>query len=122
MSVISKLKKQCSRRKLRVRKNLRMFHNNNKVRVSVFRSLKYTSAQVIDDSNQVTVLSCSTKALGSHEQKMNKVDAAYQVGLLLGKKLLDKQYSEIVFDRGVYLYSGRVKSFADGIRAAGIKF
>lgn len=121
MSVMSKLKKQRIRRGLRIRKNLRKFHNNTKLRVSVYRSLKYTSAQVIDDVNGNTILSISTKKMLSIKEKINKVDAAYSAGLTLGKNLLVKDYKEVIFDRGSYLYHGRVKAFADGLRAAGMQ-
>ncbi len=121
MSILSKIQSQFERRKMRVRKNLRKNNNNNKIRVSVHRSLNYTVGQAVNDIENKTLFSVSTKIIVNAE-KQNKTDKAYQAGLLLGQKLLDQKYSEIIFDRGAYLYHGRVKAFADGIRAAGVIF
>jgi large subunit ribosomal protein L18 len=122
MSILSKIKKQRERRKLRVRSKLRQFHNNTKIRVSVCRSLKYITGQVIDDSLQKTIFSISSRTLVSDAIKISKIDQAYQAGILVGQKLLENNKNEIVFDRGSYLYHGRVKAFADGIRSVGIAF
>jgi large subunit ribosomal protein L18 len=121
MSVLSKIKKQFDRRKMRVRKSLRKFHDNDKIRVSIYRSLNYTVGQAINDMENKTLFSVSTQLISNLDKK-NKTDIAYQAGLLLGEKLLSEQYSKIIFDRGGYLYHGRVKAFADGIRAAGVVF
>jgi large subunit ribosomal protein L18 len=121
MSILSKIKKQFQRRKMRVRKQLRQNHNNDKIRVSIFRSLNYTVGQVINDIENKTLFSVSTKNIENKLQN-NKTDQAYQAGILLGNKLLDQKYTEIIFDRGAYLYHGRVKSFAEGIRATGVIF
>ncbi len=122
MSIFSKIKKQFERRKQRIRKNLRKNHNNDKIRVSVYRSLNYTVGQAVDDNLNKTLFSVSSKIVNNAEKNQNKTDQAYQAGVLLGNKLLENKYLEIVFDRGGYLYHGRVKAFADGIRAAGIIF
>ena len=121
MSILSKVKKQFERRKMRVRKSLRKNHNNDKIRVSIYRSLNYTVGQAINDIENKTLFSVNTKII-SNIEKQNKTDQAYQAGVVLGKKLLDQKYSEIIFDRGAYLYHGRVKAFAEGIRAAGVTF
>jgi large subunit ribosomal protein L18 len=121
MSILSKVKKQFERRKMRVRKGLRKNHNNDKIRVSVHRSLNYTVGQAINDIENKTLFSVTTKIIVNAEKK-NKTEKAYEAGVLLGSKLLDQKYSEIVFDRGAYLYHGRVKAFAEGIRAAGVVF
>jgi large subunit ribosomal protein L18 len=120
MSILSKIKKQFERRKMRVRKNLRKNHNNEKIRVSVHRSLNYTVGQAINDLENKTLFSVSTKVITLAEK--NKTEKAYEAGVLLGNKLLDQNHSEIIFDRGGYLYHGRVKAFAEGIRAAGVIF
>ncbi len=124
MSVISKIKDQYRRRVLRVRKNLRKAHDNDKLRVSVYRSLNYTSAQVVDDVRGKTLFSVTTKNIAGTvgQEKKNKTELAYQAGILLGAKLLENDHKDIIFDRGAYLYHGRVKALADGIRAAGIIF
>lgn len=119
MSEIRKNKNRVIRRKFRVRKALRRLYSNDKVRVSVFRSLNYISAQVIDDKKAVTIASISSKNI---EESTNKSEMSYRAGVLLGNKILELGYKEILFDRGAYLYHGRVKKFADGIRNTGINF
>lgn len=121
MSIVSKIKNQYLRRKMRVRKNLRKSHNNDKLRVCIYRTLNYTSAQVINDTEQKTLFSISTKNLIGEEKK-NKTELAYEAGLSLGAQLLKNNHNYIIFDRGAYLYHGRVKAFADGIRAVGVIF
>lgn len=118
MSEVKKNKDRVERRKLRVRSALRKLCSNNKIRISVFRSLNYISAQAINDQKAITVAYVSSK----DTEKNNKVKMSYDAGILLGNKLLQLGYNEIVFDRGAYLYHGRVKAFSDGIRAVGIKF
>ncbi|NLM05623.1 MAG: 50S ribosomal protein L18 [Tissierellia bacterium] len=91
-------------------------------RLCVFRSSRHMYAQLIDDVNGKTLLSCSTldKSLGL-ESTENK-EAAKKVGEAVAKKALDKGIEEVVFDRGGYIYHGRVKELADGARSAGLKF
>lgn len=93
-------------------------------RLNVFRSSKHIYAQVIDDLNGVTLASASTmdKELLDQVAGMKKVDAAKVVGLTVGKKAVEKGIETVVFDRGGYLYHGRVKSLADGARESGLKF
>lgn len=123
MSVLKKIKNQVMRRKMRVRNNIRKAYDNNKFRVSVFRSLNYIYGQVIDDQKSKTIFSVSTKDCQVKDViKKNKTVASFDAGIILGKKILDSGCTEIVFDRGQYLYHGRVKAFADGIRSAGIIF
>ena len=91
-----------------------------KPRLSVFRSNKEIYAQLIDDVNGVTLLAAS-----SREKEINKgtnVDVATAVGKLVGEKALKAGFEAVTFDRGGYLYHGRVKSLAEGARAAGLKF
>jgi large subunit ribosomal protein L18 len=87
--------------------------------LSVFRSLTHISAQAIDDIKGVTIVSASDKELTT---KATKVEKAMALGEILGKKLIEKKISEIIFDRGAYKYHGRVKSLAEGLRKVGIKF
>ncbi len=93
-------------------------------RLSVYRSLSQIYAQVIDDSKGVTVASASTidpevKGLISGKSKSEQ---AKIVGQTIAKRALDKGVSEVVFDRGGYIYIGRVQALADGAREAGLKF
>lgn len=91
-----------------------------KPRVSVFRSLQHIRVQAIDDIKHKTILAASDKELKA--KKGTKTELALAVGELMGKKLVDKKITSIVFDRGAYKYHGRVKALAEGIRKAGVKF
>ena len=91
-----------------------------KPRLSVFRSNKEIYAQLIDDVNGVTLLAAS-----SREKEIGKgtnVEVAAAVGRLVGEKALKAGIDAVTFDRGGYLYHGRIKSLAEGARAAGLKF
>jgi large subunit ribosomal protein L18 len=95
-------------------------------RVSVYRSNQHVYVQVIDDENQSTIaalgtMSKSVKAvIGEEEWKGKTVESAEQVGKMLGQMCVDKGITRAVFDRGGFLYHGRVKAVADGARAAGV--
>lgn len=95
-------------------------------RLSVFRSLKYSSAQLIDDSAGRTLISVYEKELGEIKTKESgpkgKISAAYQVGLLLAKKAIASRIKMAVFDRGAYKYHGRVEALARGARKGGLRF
>lgn len=110
------------RRHLRVRK--KVFGTAQKPRLSVYRSLKHIYGQLIDDTRGVTLLAVSslTKDLREQLKGKKKTEQAKIVGEYLGKKALEKGITEVVFDRGGFLYHGRVKAFADGARKAGLKF
>lgn len=90
-------------------------------RLNVFRSNKHIYAQIIDDVNGVTLASASTMDKGFDGNGGNK-DAARKVGQAIGKLAMDKNITEVVFDRGGYLYHGRVQELADGARESGLKF
>ena len=91
-------------------------------RLSVFRSNKQIYAQLIDDISSTTVAAVSSRDTGVEVAGMNKIQQAEAVGKALGEKAVAAGVSEVVFDRGGYLYHGRVKSLADGARNAGLKF
>jgi len=110
-------------RKVRVRKVLKG-RENGRPRLSVFRSSKNIYAQVIDDVKGHTVASASTLEEGFVTAKKtgaNK-DAAVEIGKLVAERAVKAGVSEVVFDRGSYIYHGRVKALADAARAAGLKF
>ena len=90
-------------------------------RLDVFRSAKNIYAQVIDDVNGVTLVSASTPEKDFTEYGGNK-DAAKKVGLLVAERCKAKGIENIVFDRGGYLYHGRVKELAEGAREGGLQF
>jgi large subunit ribosomal protein L18 len=115
---LSKLKPS-ERRSRRVRLRLKKM-GAGRPRLSVFRSAKNIYAQVIDDARGVTLAHAST--LEAKGEKGADKDAAARVGALVAKRAIDKGVKEVVFDRGGYLYHGRVKALADAAREAGLNF
>ena len=120
--MITKIDKNADRRirHERVRKNV--FGTTVRPRLNVYRSTRYIYAQIIDDINGKTLASASSFALKSELQGKNKTDAAKTVGETIAKKALEIGIKEVVFDRGGYIYTGRVQALADGARNAGLKF
>ena len=108
------------RRKARVRYGLKK-NASDKLRLSVYRSEKNISVQIIDDKAAKTLLSASSLNKEITE-KGSTVAAAQAVGKLIAEKALKAGISEVVFDRGGYIYHGRVKALADAAREAGLKF
>ena len=111
------------RKKFRVRKKLKKVSKSDRFRLSIFRSAKNISAQIIDDRNNVTLLSVSSiekdiKAIN----KKNKTELSKIVAEKLAKKAQDKKITKIYFDRGIYKYHGRVKIFAETLRKNGMEF
>ena len=106
----------------RIRKNLS--GTPERPRLCVFRSNKNISVQIIDDVNGVTLASASTidKELKSEIAYGGNKEAAKAVGEAIAKRALAKGIEEVTFDRGGFLYHGRVKELADGAREAGLKF
>ncbi|WP_185877189.1 50S ribosomal protein L18 [Blattabacterium cuenoti] len=96
--------------------------NFEKPRISIFRSNKQIYVQVIDDVLGNTVTSFSSKKIEDIDKKMTKIKQSYKVGLILGLKLKKLKIKKLVLDKKNYLYHGRIKSLADGIRSVGIKF
>jgi large subunit ribosomal protein L18 len=93
-----------------------------KPRLSIFRSNTDIYVQLIDDENGQTLVSASTKDKDIKAQKGNKVDKSKLVGTAIAKKATELGIKDVTFDRGGYLYHGRVKSVADGAREGGLKF
>jgi len=94
-----------------------------KPRLRVFKSSKHIYAQVIDDIAGHTMCSMSTvdKSYAPVDEK-GKISTAHQVGILLAKKAIEKGINKVVFDRGGYIYHGRVKALSDGAREGGLEF
>ncbi len=111
------------RKKFRIRRNLKKVSNQNRYRLSVSRSSKNISAQIIDDSKNVTILSASSrdKSIKSLDKK-NKTELSEVVAENLAKKAIEKKITKIYFDRGLYKYHGRVKAFAETLRKNGMEF
>ena len=93
-------------------------------RLNVYRSLNNIYAQVIDDEKGVTIVSCSTldKEVAEKIKGKTKSEQAYIVGQTIGERAKAKKIKEVVFDRGGFIYTGRVQKVADGARDAGLKF
>ncbi len=120
---MSALNEGFMRRSHRVRQTLKRVAYG-RARLSVFRSSKHIYAQVIDDAGGKTVASASTldKDLKGALKKGSDVDAAQAVGKLVAERALSAGVKDVVFDRGGYLYHGRVKALADAAREAGLNF
>ncbi len=91
-------------------------------RLAVFRSNKEIYAQLIDDVSGKTLLSASSREKGLAEQKATKIEVSKMVGQRVAEKAKEAGIESVVFDRGGYLYHGRVKSLAEGAREGGLKF
>ena len=112
-----------TRKKFRISNKLKKVAKSNRFRLSIFRSSKNISAQIIDDSKKVTLLSASSieKDLKSSD-KINKIELSKLVAQKLAKKAQEKNITKIYFDRGSYKYHGRIKAFADTLRENGMEF
>lgn len=113
----TKIKKiQRERRKKRIR--AKIFGVGEKPRLSIFRSNKYITAQLIDDSKGVTLAAATSKNI----KGKNVLEKAKAVGAAIAEQAKTKKISKAVFDRSGYLYTGSVAAIADGAREAGLKF
>jgi large subunit ribosomal protein L18 len=111
------------RKKFRVSNKLKRVATKDRLRLSISRSTKNISAQIIDDSKNITLLSASSveKDIKSLN-KVNKTELSKIVAEKLAKKAQEKKITKIFFDRGVYKYHGRVKIFAETLRKNGLEF
>ncbi|MFA9466502.1 MAG: 50S ribosomal protein L18 [Velocimicrobium sp.] len=120
--------KKESRTKVRAKKHLRIRNRfagtAARPRLAVFRSNNHMYAQIIDDTARNTLVSASTlqKDVKAELEKTNNVEAATKLGEVIAKKALEKGITEVVFDRGGFIYQGKVKALADAAREAGLKF
>ena len=110
------------RKKFRVRNKLKKVSSNDRFRLSVSRSTKNISAQIIDDIKKVTLVSASSVEKSIREQKKSKSELSTLVAEALAKKAQDKKITKVYFDRGIYKYHGRVKIFAETLRKNGMEF
>ena len=117
-----------SRQTIRVKKHMRIRNRFNgtaeRPRLAVFRSNNHMYAQIIDDTVGNTLVAASTleKEIKSELEKTNNVDAAAYLGTVIAKRAIEKGIKEVVFDRGGYLYHGRVQALAEGAREGGLSF
>ena len=111
--------KMYKKRVLRIRKKLKKI-NTERFRLTVHRSSKNISAQIIDDKNKKTLVSATS--LGEKATSKKKTDLSIRVAEILAKKALEKKITKIYLDRGRYKYHGRIKIFADTLRKGGLTF
>lgn len=120
--MITKADKNVVRKKRHARVRTKLSGTATCPRLNVFRSNKHIYAQLIDDVNGVTLASASTLDKEVSLDATSNTDAAAKVGELVAKRAVDKGYKVIVFDRGGYLYHGRIKALADAARENGLEF
>ncbi len=117
-----------SRQEVRVKKHLktrsRFSGTAQRPRLSVFRSNNHMYAQIIDDDAATTLVAASTveKEVAGELKKTNDVEAAAYVGTVIAKRALEKGIKTVVFDRGGFIYQGKVKALAEAAREAGLEF
>ncbi len=117
-----------SRSEIKEKKHLRIRNrfsgSAERPRLSVFRSNNHMYAQIIDDTVGNTLVAASTveKDVKAELKKTNNVEAAAYLGKVIAKKALDKGITEVVFDRGGFIYHGKIKALADAAREEGLKF
>lgn len=123
MSQAVKSKALFERRKQRVRSAIRR-QSNSRVRLSIFRSGKHIYAQLIDDSKGATLAAASSldAEVKGKLKSTSTIEAAKAIGSLIAKRAEKANVKEVVFDRGGYLFHGRVKALADAAREAGLSF
>ena len=119
---------KASRAEIREKKHRRLRHHLNGTattpRLAVFRSNKHMYAQIIDDTVGNTLVSASTlqKDVKAELEKTNNVDAAAYLGKVIAERAIEKGITEVVFDRGGFIYQGKIKALADAAREAGLNF
>ena len=117
-----------SRQEVRAKKHMRIRNRFSgtaeRPRLAVFRSNKHMYAQIIDDTVGNTLVAASTleKEIKGELEQTDTVDAAAYLGTVIAKRAIEKGIKEVVFDRGGFLYTGRVQALADGAREAGLEF
>ena len=117
-----------SRSKIRVQKHRRMRNRFSgtaeRPRLAVFRSNNHMYAQIIDDTVGNTLVAASTleKEIKAELEKTNNVDAAAYLGTVIAKRAIEKGIREVVFDRGGFIYQGKIAALADAAREAGLEF
>lgn len=122
--MIKKLSKNGKRKKRHIRMRNKIVGTPGMPRLNVFRSSKNIYAQVIDDADGITLVSASSleKEVSENISNGGNKEGAREVGKMVAKRALEKGIECVVFDRGGYIYHGRVKELAEGAREAGLKF
>lgn len=120
--------KKVSRKEVRAKKHMRIRNRFSgtaeRPRLAVFRSNNHMYAQIIDDTVGNTLVSASTleKAVKAELEKTNNVDAAAYLGTVIAKRAIEKGITKVVFDRGGFIYQGKIAALADAAREAGLEF
>lgn len=120
--MITKVNKNGTRKKRHAHVRRKVHGTAERPRLNVFRSSRHIYAQLIDDDQQVTLAAASTLDKDAAIDNGGNVEAAKQVGRVIAERGLETGLTEIVFDRGGYLYHGRIKALADAARETGLKF
>jgi large subunit ribosomal protein L18 len=120
--MITKADKNAVRKKRHARVRAKLTGTTTRPRLNVYRSNQHIYAQVIDDANSVTLVSASTLDKDLTLDSNSNVEAAQKVGELVAKRAIEKGVKTVVFDRGGYLYHGRIKALAEAAREAGLEF
>ena len=120
--MITKVDRNAVRKRRHARVRKKIFGTAERPRLNVFRSNKHIYAQIIDDMKAVTLVSASTLDKEFDLESTGNIEAAKKVGELVAKRASEKGIKKVVFDRGGYLYHGRVKALADAAREAGLEF
>ncbi|MTD32243.1 50S ribosomal protein L18 [Planomicrobium sp. YIM 101495] len=120
--MITKIDKNASRKKRHARVRSKITGTAERPRLNVFRSNKYIYAQLIDDVTGTTLVSASSLEKDFAGESTSNVEAAAKIGETIAKRATEKNVTSIVFDRGGYLYHGRVKALAEAARENGLEF
>ena len=120
--MVNKINRHDIRVKKHKRERNRYMGTSDCPRLTVFKSDKHIYAQIIDDEAKKTLCSASTNDKGVDMKVTNTVEAATEIGKMIGKKAVEKGIKNVVFDRSGYIYHGKVKAIADGAREAGLVF
>ena len=120
--MITKQDKNAVRKKRHARVRTKISGTAERPRLNVYRSNKHIYAQLIDDMNGVTIVSASTRDSEVDAGSTGNTESAAKVGELIAKKAVEKDVKAVVFDRGGYLFHGRVKALADAARENGLEF
>ena len=122
--MVSKESRQLVRAKKHMKIRNRFSGTAERPRLAVFRSNNHMYAQIIDDTVGNTLVSASTleKEIKAELEKTNNVDAAANLGTVIAKRAIEKGIKEVVFDRGGFIYQGKVAALADAAREAGLEF
>ena len=122
--MVSKESRQLVRAKKHMKIRNRFSGTAERPRLAVFRSNNHMYAQIIDDTVGNTLVSASTleKEIKAELEKTNNVDAAAYLGTVIAKRAIEKGITEVVFDRGGFIYQGKVKALAEAAREAGLEF